>query len=63
MGGLVRLAFSCFAASSIALAGATVCYPLFAFGWSRGRRVALAGAGGPMVTTSADPVRLWLEIT
>ncbi len=56
MDGLVRLAFYSFAASSIALAGATVCYLLFAFGWIRGRKVALAGAGGPMVTTSSGGI-------
>jgi cytochrome c-type biogenesis protein CcsB len=54
MDALVRLAFYCFAASSIALAGSAVCYLLFAFGWVRDRQPALAGAGasvgGPAVS-------------
>jgi len=49
MEGLVRLSFYAFAASSIALAAATVCYLIFAFGWIRNRGTALAGAGGPTV--------------
>ena len=49
MDALVRLAFYCFAASSIALVGSAACYLLFAFGWLRGRQGSLAGAGGPVV--------------
>jgi cytochrome c-type biogenesis protein CcsB len=54
MDALVRLAFYCFAASSIALAGSAVCYLLFAFGWVRDRQPALArvsaSVGGPAVS-------------
>ncbi|MFM9105305.1 MAG: cytochrome c biogenesis protein CcsA [Chloroflexota bacterium] len=46
MEGLVRLAFYCFAAASIALAASTLCYLLYAFGWMRGRSAALATPEG-----------------
>lgn len=53
MEGLVKLAFYSFAASSFALAGATVCYLVYAFGWMRGRGTALATPGGGTVSTSS----------
>ena len=55
MEGLVKLAFYCFAASSIALAGATVCYLLFAFGWMRGRSTTLATPDGATMSASGIP--------
>ncbi len=56
MDALVRLAFYCFAASSLALAGSAVCYLLFAFGWVRGRQASLVGAGGPVVSLGFGPM-------
>jgi len=53
MEGLVKLAFYCFAAASMALAGATVCYLVYAFGWIRGRGTALATPGGGAISTAS----------
>src|SRR5687767_1463189 len=55
MEGLVKLSFYCFAATSIALAGATVCYLVYAIGRIRVRQAMLAtSAGTTMTATSAE---------
>jgi cytochrome c-type biogenesis protein CcsB len=55
MEGLVKLSFYCFAASSIALASATVCYLVYAVGRIRVRQAMLAtSAGTTLTTTSAE---------
>ncbi|HEY7031845.1 MAG TPA: c-type cytochrome biogenesis protein CcsB [Thermomicrobiales bacterium] len=55
MEGLVKLSFYCFTAASIALAGATVCYLVYAIGRIRVRQAMLAtSAGTTMTTTSAE---------
>jgi cytochrome c-type biogenesis protein CcsB len=55
MEGLVKLSFYCFAAASIALASATVCYLVYAIGRIRVRQAMLATSAGTTVTaTSAE---------
>ena len=55
MEGLVKLSFYCFTAASIALAGATVCYLVYAIGRIRVRQATLAtSAGTTLTTTSAE---------
>lgn len=56
MDSLVRLAFYCFAASSIALAGGAICYVLAASGWIGGRQLRLAPAGGPPVPAETGQI-------
>lgn len=55
MEGLVKLSFYCFTAATIALAGSTVCYLLYAIGRIRVKRAALATPEGTTFTsTSAE---------
>lgn len=55
MEGLVKLSFYCFTAASIALAGASVCYLVYAIGRIRVRQAMLATSAGTTVTaTSAE---------
>lgn len=53
MEGLVKLSFYCFTAASIALAGATVCYLVYAIGRIRVRQAMLATSAGTTLTATA----------
>lgn len=52
MEGLVKLSFYCFTAATIALAGSTICYLLFAVGRVRVRRAAIATPEGATFTST-----------
>ena len=52
MEGLVKLSFYCFTAATIALAGSTICYLLFAAGRVRVRRSAMATPEGATFTST-----------
>src|SRR5690242_17646374 len=52
MEALVKLSFYCFAASSISLAAAAICYVAFSVGRVRLRRTSLATSAGSTVTAT-----------
>ncbi|MGH2557808.1 MAG: c-type cytochrome biogenesis protein CcsB [Thermomicrobiales bacterium] len=53
MDGLVKLSFYCFTAASISLAGAAICYVVYAVGRIRVRRTVLATTAGTTYTSSS----------
>ena len=52
MEGLVKLSFYCFTAATIALAGSTICYMLYAIGRVRVKRAAMATPEGATFTST-----------
>ena len=52
MEGLVKLSFYCFTAATIALAGSTICYLLYAIGRVRVKRAAMATPEGATFTST-----------